>query len=367
MDEASQYLNSIYFNLDNPASYSGPDKLFRRVRREGKLKIGRKKITQWLQDQEPYSLQRPVRYKFRRRRVIVSGVDAQWDMDLADVTNISKYNDDINYLLFIIDIFSRYLWVVPLINKTAKIVASGLTDVLDGDRKPWTIRSDKGKEFTNEKVKDLLAKHGVKQFQTQNETKANYAERVIRTIKDIMYRYFVKRKTYRYIDVLSDIVANYNNRPHRSIGQMHPADVNAKNEAELWKKQYLNQSNHKEMNRTVSDIKIGDHVRITHTKKTFQRSYDQKWTRELFVVADKTLQAGVLIYKLKDFDGEDLSGSFYPLELQRVNTRNAAVWEIEKTIKRRGKGKKREILVKWLGWPEKFNSWIRQSEVKDAS
>lgn len=144
MEDVTKYLNSIYFNPKNPASFSGPDKLFRFVRKEGKFKIGRKRIEQWLQDQQPYSLQRAVHYKFQRRRVIVSGIDAQWDMDLADVSNISKYNDGVNYLLFVIDIFSRYLWVVPLKNKTSTTVANGLSVVLEGNRRPWTIRSDKG-------------------------------------------------------------------------------------------------------------------------------------------------------------------------------------------------------------------------------
>lgn len=179
-------------------------------------------------------------------------------------------------------------------------------------------------------MKKLIAQHAVKQFQTENETKANYAERVIRTIKDMMYRYFTKHKTYRYVDVLSHIVMNYNNRPHRSIDQMHPANVTPENEADLWKKQYLINNNHNEINDNRSNIKIGDHVRITHTKKTFQRTYDEKWTRELFVIVDTQLQAGIWIYKLKDFAGEEVSGSFYSSELQKVNTNNTSVWEIEK-------------------------------------
>lgn len=350
MNGASEYLNDIYYNPEHNASYVGPDKLFRIVKKEGRFNIGRKQIKRWLQNQEPYSLQRQARYKFQRRRVIVGGIDAQWDIDLADVTNISKQNDGFKYILFVIDIFSRYLWAIPIKSKTSTDVTNALTILLDGKRKPWTIRSDRGKEFANEKMKTLLENRGVNHFYAESETKANYVERVIRTMKDIMYRYFTKNKTYRYVENLNDLVAGYNSRPHRSIDQMAPKNVNAGNEAELWMKQYTNNTNHP---RTIKspppNIKVGDLVRISHIRKVFQRTYHEKWTKEVFVVVNVKEEDGLTFYKLKDFAGKELSGSFYPAELQIVNTSNNSLWEIEKIIKRRGGAKNRHVLVKWSG------------------
>ena len=103
--ENADYLKSIHFDPKHSAAYSGPEKMYRIVKKEEKYKIGRHLIAQWLQNQDEYSLQRAVRRKFKRRRVVVSGTDSQWDIDLANVENIGKYNDSFTYLLFVIDVF----------------------------------------------------------------------------------------------------------------------------------------------------------------------------------------------------------------------------------------------------------------------
>ena len=90
------------------------------VKREGKFKIGRHKIKTFLQNEDAYSLQKKVKRRgFKRRRVIVQGIDYQWEADLADVQNLSKDNEGIKFLL-VIDVFSRFLWVRPLQDKKAK-------------------------------------------------------------------------------------------------------------------------------------------------------------------------------------------------------------------------------------------------------
>lgn len=86
-------------------------------------------------------------------------------------------------MLVLIDIFSRFLFIVPLKNKQHQNVTDGLKSVFHSGRKPDTLRTDKGSEFKNRWVKTFLKKEGVYTIYTQNETKANYAERVIRTIK----------------------------------------------------------------------------------------------------------------------------------------------------------------------------------------
>ena len=79
---------------------------------------------------------------------------------------------------------------------------------------PRTLRTDNGTEFKNRWVKQFLKKKGIHAYATKNETKAHFAERVIRTLKEMMYRYFLHRQAYQYIDILQDLVFNYNHRPH---------------------------------------------------------------------------------------------------------------------------------------------------------
>lgn len=142
----SDYLHDISYDPEHPASYSGPDKFYRIVKEEGKIKIGRRRIKQWLQDQDAYGLSRNVVRKFPRSKYVVNTVDSLWEMNLADLSNIKPHNDNYKYLLFVIDVFSRSLWIQSIKDKTAKNVISVLKIILSSGRKPTSIRSDKGSE-----------------------------------------------------------------------------------------------------------------------------------------------------------------------------------------------------------------------------
>jgi len=125
-----QYLKKMYYNPSIPVSFAGPDKLYRFVRKNGKFVLSKYKIRKWLQRQEPYSLQRPLKRSFKRNKVIVKGVDDQWDVDLMDMTKFAKYNNGYNFILVVIDIFSKYVWLRPLKDKKGESVSKALKDVL---------------------------------------------------------------------------------------------------------------------------------------------------------------------------------------------------------------------------------------------
>ena len=111
--------------------------------------------------------------------------------------------------------------------------------------------------------------------------------------------------------------------------------------------------------------KKGDKVHISHIVKIFERAYDEKWTREIFKVVQSFKCFGIHKHCLCNLDGEDVKGTFYEPELQLVNYSAQGSFEVEKVIEKRGCGKKEEeVLVKWKGWPEKFNSWILASDLQ---
>ena len=85
---------------------------------EGKFVLNRKQIRDWLIKQDAYTLHKPVRRNFKRNRVLVDGIDEQWQLDLADMQSMKKFNDGYRYLLVCVDVFSKYAWVVPLKTKT---------------------------------------------------------------------------------------------------------------------------------------------------------------------------------------------------------------------------------------------------------
>ena len=109
-----EYLAHIYIDPSHPASFSGPAKLEQIVDREGKFKISKKDILLYLEKQGTYSVDRPVRWTFRRGHIVTRGIKDQYDFDLIDMGRISKENDNVKFLLTAVDAFSRVAMVKPL-------------------------------------------------------------------------------------------------------------------------------------------------------------------------------------------------------------------------------------------------------------
>ena len=95
------------------------------------------------------------------------------------------------------------------------------------------------------------------------------------------------------------------------------------------------------------------------------REYSQKWTGELFKIDTRFRREGVPIYTILDWDGERVDGTFYEPELQPVTINPTTEYRVEKILKRRVRNKRKEVLVRWLHWPKKYDSWIPEADVKD--
>ena len=144
----------------------------------------------------------------------------------------SKFNRGFKYLFAVIDVFSKYGWLIPLKDKTGKSVASALKTIFE-ERKPEKMWVDNGKEFYNKDVKDLI-----ELYSTENEERSNVVERWIRTMKEKMWKYFTANSTNVYLNQLSSLVKEYNNTRHSSI-KMTPVNASKKeNEFRVWRNLY---------------------------------------------------------------------------------------------------------------------------------
>ena len=177
-----------------------------------------------------------------------------------------------------------------------------------------------------------------------NKTKTSIVKRVIRTFKTKMWHYFTAKKM-RYLDMLPDLVYSYNHSKHCSIGRQ-PALVNLENEEEVFHALYHNVLDN--VQPVKYKFKIGDHIRISKIKRKFEKGYLPNYSKEIFTVS-KTVPRNLVVYKLKDCDGEELKGTFYDKELQKV-IKHYDMCEVEKILKKQGKGKKCTISFKmvWL-------------------
>ena len=106
------------------------------MKEEGNSKISRKQVQNWLSQQDVHTLHKPSRRHYKRSRVIVPGIDAQFQVDLVDLQNLSRYNKGYKYLLACLDIFSKYAWVVPLKTKQGQELVKAFQTILSSGRKP---------------------------------------------------------------------------------------------------------------------------------------------------------------------------------------------------------------------------------------
>ena len=173
------------------------------------------------------------------------------------------------------------------------------------------IWSDKGSEFYNRQVKELLKDNIIKLYSTENEEKSSVVERWIGTMKQHMYKYFTANETTKYYDMLDKLVENYNNTVHSSI-KMTPVEA-SKVENELTVYENLYPENDEKTKK--AKFKVGDRVRIAKKKGKFEKGYTTRWTREIFVI-EKVLNTNPVTYKINDLKGEEIKGSFYEQELQ---------------------------------------------------
>ena len=137
-----------------------------------------------LNSQLAEELHKPIIKDFKRRKVYSSFKGNIWGVNLADM----QYNKGIRYLLYVIDLFSRYAWVIALKNKKG---VEGFKKILDdSNRKPNKIWIDHGSEFYNNKFKSFLKKNDIEMYSTYNEGKSVVAERFIKTLKNKIYKHY---------------------------------------------------------------------------------------------------------------------------------------------------------------------------------
>ena len=216
-------------------------------------------------------MHRPRRVHFPRRNVIVHGLDDIWSADLVDMQAFSKYNKGNKFMLTVIDLFSRYAWAVPLKDKTGAAVRDAFQHIVQtSKRKPSKLWVDEGKEFYNRTLKKWLVDNDIVMYSTHNEGKAVVIERFNRTLKSRMWRHFSASSKNVYIDVLPKLLGQYNNTKHRSI-DMTPAEASQrKNERHV-----PTVANHARSQSASPRFQIGDQVRITVSKRHFEKATPQ--------------------------------------------------------------------------------------------
>lgn len=296
-------------------------------------------------------IHKQARLKFARRRVIQRGLHDTWQIDLVDMIKYSRFNKGYHYLLTIIDIFSKYAYGIPLKSKSAKDVTNAMKNILKKAKKvPKNIHSDEGKEFFNQSFSTLMKKHDINHYHTYSKMKASIVERFNRTLKSKMWKKFNLNGNYQWVSILDNLINDYNNVKHRTIG-MKPKDVTEKTVKKLLKTVY----NHPKIIRKIK-FKVNDYVRVSKNKTLFEKGYTPNWSTEIFRI-EKIKLTNPVTYTLKDERNQPILGSFYEQELSKTKFPDSYL--VEKIIKRQGN----KYYVKWLGFNNSYNTWINKNEI----
>ncbi len=303
-------LSNIYFNIKNPASFKSALNLYQEAKKVIP-NITYKDVKEWLINQETYTVHHRTIRNFKRSFMVSRKIDENWQTDLVEIEH-PENNDGYRYLLTVIDVLSKYGWIQPLYDKNPQSIKKAFQIILKSKRKPKILTSDAGTEFVGFTFQNFLKKYKIKHFIARNtEVKAAVVERFNRTIKENIYHYMYHYDTKRFINIIQDIVKNYNSTTH-SRTKFKPSDVTKDNEHLVYTNLYKNK-----------DYQIrqlfnqGDTVRIQKVKGVFEKGYKPNWSTELFRIK-KVLNTIPTRFIIEDLSGEELIGSFYQQELLKI-------------------------------------------------
>ncbi|KAE9523040.1 hypothetical protein AGLY_016671 [Aphis glycines] len=218
-------------------------------------------------------LHKPVRKRFPKRRIITHGIDDLWAVDLVIMRNFSDENEDT---------FSKFAWAFPLKKKDGISVSKAFEKIIEQAK------------TQNHQTPKLL--HADKE-------KSAIIERFNRTLNGKMRLCFEVQKSKKWINILQNLLDEYNFKDiHRSIG-MKPCEVNKSNEDDVLHKLFSTK------NKPKPKIKfsVGDRVRIKAYKKTFGNKYSNNWTKEIFILKE-ILNTNPITYKIIDLNNEEIEG-----------------------------------------------------------
>lgn len=352
MEDFKTNFRTDYLSPPHPIAFAGITQIYNFYNKEVPIKD----IKAALQKIETYTLHKHTKKQIKNPFFIYFKRQ-QFQIDLVDFSDVKEDNKNIAHLLTCIDVFTRKAFVRGCVNKKGPTILSQFKSILEeAGSFPRTVVSDKGSEIKNKLFLTFCKQNNIKTYFPENKI-APHIERFNQTLQNLIYKLRTKTQSLNYIDRLPDLVSSYNNRIHRII-TMTPNDAEKpENQSKVFlitferiyqmSKKYKNQK---------PRFKVNDVVRLQKKKALFHRSYDEKFTEELFIITNVNTNLIIPTYNLKDLMDEPILGSFYGFELTKAT--KPEIYKIEKVLKQRTRKGKKEELVRYKGYPAKFDQWI---------
>lgn len=297
-------------------------------------------------------------YVYKRRHLIQADL-----LHMLHPSSLIQDNNGFGYILVVQDCFSRKIWVKALKDKKASTLAP-ILNIIFQDMHPFMKDArfviDRGTEFLNKQVKEIISKYGMQVIHT-SDSHASFVERAILSLQRLLYQQMSKNGgKNNWIDFLIKAAKTMNSRYHRII-KTSPNQADLKknekriNEAmSIYRQKQLN-SPHKKRKIIFS---VNDYVRIYKWKDKFTRGYKQSYSTEIFKIYKIVTKFPVTMYTLIDLENNIIRGNFYASQLSKVM---GDTFLVEKILKRKIVSNIPMVYVKWEGFPSSYNSWIQET------
>lgn len=362
--DVEEALKKIYTTVGEAGAFvSTPQILRKELRTRFNLKnVPLDRISNWLNSQYSYTLHKRAKINFQRNPIIATNIDEQWQGDLVFFKNRKTVHRYIGALV-VIDVVSRYLWAELIRNKSAETTTNAFNTILkrSSPRKPKKFQTDKGTEFLNGTFQRLMRQENIIHFCSHSDKKAALAERVIRTLQTRINLYMKELNAKEFYSVFQGLIDSYNKTTH-SATKFAPASVSSENVGDvltnlyghLWERDALLYS-------AKPKFKISDHVRVSKVHgDIFRKGYMGNWSEEIFKIFEIKNTIPRVTYGIRDLDGNEILGSYYEDELQKIpeqSLENQQFLTIEKVLETKTTpGGKKNI---WSNGKDSMNRIIR--------
>lgn len=348
-----------------------------------------KVIRQFLTNQRVYSLHAPSRKTFPRLGLsIAAKLYKQAGIDLICWPSLAEYNNGVKYILILMCALSKRAHARPLKTRSTGDVKKALTQILESEIAPHKVKflhGDREGSFVSNDLQNYLKKtYNIKIFATSTgDTKCFLVERLILTIKRMLSRYMTHFNTYKYTNVLQQIIDNYNNTVH-STTKLSPNEI-FQNDPALTELAYANMelSQMKRISKNYNNrsirqgrprpkFKIGDYVRVSFARAPFSKSYTANFSERIYIITNVIDKGLLYVYRIKDpYDRQDatdnnIDGVFYSHELIKAFKPQKFIIQDILDVKRIGKHI--FALTHWLGYNRKSDhTWRKLSKQEIGS
>lgn len=263
----SAWVKRTYLNQRFKGAFSG---LSGFLRNRNKWK-DRKVIEKELNKISAYSLHKDVRNKYPRRKIMVNFINEIWASDLRDISKFSRQNRGYKFIVMVVDGFSKKAYAQPIKDKTPKSMIKAFNLIFkEANAYPVFLYSDRGLEYTSKEFTTFLKSKQIKLYHIYSSVKSAFAERLIRTIFEKIYRYMTANNTYSFVDKLQDFITTYNNSYHRTLGTS-PNSVTPDKAYEIWERMFAKLIAEKQKPRRPNKYHVGDVVRLSKAKLLFEK------------------------------------------------------------------------------------------------